>query len=72
MVQQRTLYCKYVYWLKFFKTEAQSRILCKLRKRRVKQREKLYFREVVYRLLDCIVAKSGTVVKGSEAVYLNP
>ena len=46
--------------------------MCKLRKRRVKQREKLYFREVVYQLLDCIVAKSGTVVKGSEAVYLNP
>ena len=46
--------------------------MCKLRKRRVKQREKLYYREVVYRLLDCIVAKNGTVVKGSEAVYLSP
>ena len=48
---------------------ALSLILCKHHK---VQKTKMYFREVVYRPLDCILAEDGEFVKGGEAVHLDP
>lgn len=48
---------------------ALSLILCKHHK---VQKTKMYFREVVYRPLDCILAEDGAFVKGGEAVHLDP
>lgn len=49
--------------------EALSLILCKHQK---VQKTKMYFREVVYRPLDCILAEDGAFVKGGAAVHLDP
>ena len=48
---------------------ALSLILCKHQK---VQKTKMYFREVVYRPLDCILAEDGAFVKGGAAVHLDP
>ena len=52
-----------------FGISALSLILCKHQK---VQKTKMYFREVVYRPLDCILAEDGAFVKGGAAVHLDP
>ncbi len=51
---------------------AHSRILCKLQKYRKKSTKISIFERSVYRPLNCIIAESGALVKGGEAVHLDP